>query len=255
MTAKDYLSRTLGALGRAWSRSPATFLDHDIRDPQTIANRMVEMNLGEEDVRHFLEAVQSYKKVDPIQLTLAMRTLMENGSELAAEYRNRGLTIAMGDHHDMGEDYTLAAIQYTIAYLHGDDKSFYHMANEVEVQNRPRDQAGYENAIKFLSFMPDDPQSLALLAEELPELGEGVYPPAYYEEIVKAMRDHPELKQAIRADFLIYRAAAAVHHGLDRSRAWTMHLDGLRAGPTDHASKNPVIREVFNFDRRPSKEL
>ena len=49
MTAKDYLSRTLGALSRAWSRSPATFLDHDIRDPQTIANRMVESNMGEEE--------------------------------------------------------------------------------------------------------------------------------------------------------------------------------------------------------------
>lgn len=249
MTAKDYLSRTLGALGRAWSRSPATFLDHDIRDPQTIANRMVEMNMGENEVRQFLEAIQSYKKVDPLQLTLAMRTLMENGSELAAKYRHRSLSIAMGDYHDMGEDYTLATIQYTIAYLHGDDKSFYHMANEVEVRNRPRDQQGYEKAIKYLSFIPDDEKSLPLIAQELPELGEGAYPPAYYEEIVKAMHDHPELKQAIRADFLLYRAAAAVHHGLDRSRAWGMHLDGLRAGPTDQALINPVIRDAFQYDR------
>ncbi|MGB3213480.1 MAG: hypothetical protein WBC26_01795, partial [Alphaproteobacteria bacterium] len=164
-------------------------------------------------------------------------------------YRNKSLSITMGDTHEMSEEYTLAAIQYTVAYLHGDDRSFYHIANEVEVQNKPSDTLGYRQAIQFLSFLPDDPESVERLPQQLHERSMISYPPAYYMEIVKAMADHPELKQAIRADFLLYRAAAAVHHGLDRSRAWGMHLDGLRAGPTDQGSKNPVIRDAFQYDR------
>lgn len=248
MTTSAYLTKTLTRLRQAWAGAPPEFMGHPLTDPQSIAHALVEQDAGEDKIRDFLRQTIGNRKINNIHMTLALRTLMENGSKIAAKFRNSGISTTMGDYHDQGEDYPLAALQYTIAYLHGQDSGFYHMASEIETFSHSRDAQGYMNAIHYLTHMDDNPHEAI---ENIPEnLIKGAYPPEYYDELAKAMKDHPQIKQAISADFLIYRAAAAARHGQDRSRAWRMHIDGLRAGPTEHALKNPFVRDAFT-DRHP----
>lgn len=252
MTVSETLSRTIGKLRRAWHGPPPTFMGHELTDPQAIAQEICANGTDEEQVRQFLGMSLENRNINKVEMILALRTLMEHGSEIAEKFRNTGIALGMGDYHDMGEDYTLAAIQYTIAYLHGQDPGFYHMATEIETRNRPRDANGYMDAVHFLIEMPDDPkQALDSLPDEATV---GHYRPEYFEELAKAMADNPEIRQALRADFLVYRAASAVRHGLDRSRAWGMHMDGLFAGPTEHINANPYVRDAFH-DRSLDREI
>ncbi|MCB1840181.1 MAG: hypothetical protein H6858_09205 [Rhodospirillales bacterium] len=244
MTATEYLTRTLGRLRRAWSGTPATFLGRPLSDPQAIADDLVEQDADEEQVRQFIRLAIGRSDVKKVDMIIALRTLMEHGSEVATISRNTGYAMAMGDIHDQVEDYLLAAIEYSIAYLHKQDSGFYHMASEIETRNRPRDAQGYMDAVYWLANMPDDP------AEAINSLPDdkitGYYPPKYYEELAQALQEHPEIKQALNADFLVYRAATAVNHGLDRNRAWSMHMDGLRSSPTEHVLDNPFVRQAFD---------
>ncbi len=136
MTVSETLSRTIGKLRRAWHGPPPTFMGHELTDPQAIAQEICANGTDEEQVRQFLGMSLENRNINKVEMILALRTLMENGSEIAEKFRNTGIALGMGDYHDMGEDYTLAAIQYTIAYLHGQDPGFYHMATEIETRNR-----------------------------------------------------------------------------------------------------------------------
>lgn len=252
MSVSETLGRTIGRLRRAWHGPPPTFMGRDLGDPQAIARDLCDQGADEERIKEFLGLTLGGKNINKVEMILALRTLMEHGSEIAGKFRNTGIALGMGDYHDMGEDYPLAAIQYTIAYLNGQDPGFYHMATEIETRNRPRDANGYMDAVQFLIDGADDP---AQLIGSIPEEKIiGYYKPEYLEELAKAMADHPEIRQALRADFLVYRAASAVRHGLDRSRAWGMHMDGLLAGPTEQINANPYVRDAFH-DRSLDREI
>ena len=249
MSATDYLYRTLGSLRNLWpAGKPHEFMGHDIADSLAIADHLIAEDRGEIEVAQLIDASYANRRVKMPQFIAALRKLSDAGSMAAGNYRNTVAAMTMGDHHDMGGDYELAAINYVLAYLHSHDRGFMHMAKEIEGRNAHRDAEGYGNAVYWLAQSEGDP---AQLLEEMLELKRrtnlalNYYPEEYYEDLIRGMDENPDIRRAMNADFLIYRSAAALHFNLDRDRAWGLYMDGLRSGPTEHALANPFIRNAF----------
>lgn len=249
MSATDYLYRTLGSLRNLWpAGKPHTFMDHEVSESMAIADHMLARGLDEFEVAQFIDVSCNHRKVKFPEFIGALRKLSDAGSRVADQYRNTGAALQMGDRHDMVGDYELAAVNYILAYLHNDDRGFMHMAKEIEGRNARRDADGYADAIYWLAESEGDPAQSLQEMQDIKlrtNLAINVYPEEYYQDLIKVMNENSDIRKAARADFLVYRAAAAVRLDLDRSRAWKMHLDGLQEGPTDQVFKNPYIRDTF----------
>lgn len=248
MSFKDSLLSGLTALKDAWKVKPKTFMNMDLSDPEAIADHLISRGAIESEVEDFINHTRGNDIVDQYDRVTALRKLSDAGSETADVFRNTHAAIGAGQRHEAFRDYTLATLQYMIAYLNDHDTGIYYIAQAMEDEKIGRDFQGFGEAVKYLCETDDSPEQIL---KNMPEQESGaLYKQAYYDEVAQAMHENPEIKTALRGDLLVYRAVAALHQGKDRSRAWGMYQDGFREGTTDHVLGNPMVKKAFTHAER-----
>ncbi len=248
MNIKDSVMSGLSALKDAWTTKPKTFMDMELSNLDAIADHLISRGLMESEVEDFIDHTRGNDTVDPYDRIVALSKLGDAGSESAEIFRNTQAAVSAGQRHETFNDYTLATLQYTIAYLNKNDRGMYYIAQAMEDENLGKDFHGFGEAIQYLCETDDTPEQIL---ENMPDREGGArYTQAYYDELAQTMEENPDIKAALRGDLLVYRAVAALHQGKDRSRAWGMYQDGFREGTTDHVLGNPMVKDAFAQTRQ-----